>query len=280
MNQIISANVSRMIQANALRTAFLMADPKQRLARATEKRTLILKLLRDEIWTVTEVIASLLNIKYAAAHAVLKAMQRDGLITSKRAFIPSDRGVKLVVLHGITAKGLAFSWDLNEVPEYRNPWEASKTNPLFVNHQIETQLARIKAEKLGWRDWLPARSLMNKGIAKLPDGQVTNLAGECIAVEIEREIKTDRRYECVIGAYIYEIKNKRWDRVDYICPDSDFAARLARNFGRLKKLRLESSGNEPAITGKLEQAHLNLFRFYATENWPDGDYITAKKSAT
>lgn len=280
MDQFNVTNVNTTIQVNTLRSAFLMADPKQRLARAAEKRSLVLRLLRDEIWTVTEVVAALLNIKYAAAHAVMKAMQRDGFVVSKHVFIPGERGVKQVVLHGVTTQGLAFAWSLDETPEHRNPWEACKTNPLFVNHQIETQLARIKAEKLGWRNWKPARSLMNKGLPKLPDGEATNPAGECIALELEREIKTDRRYECVIGAYISVIKaSKRWVRVDYICPDVDFAARVARNFGRLKKLRLESSGKEPTITGRLEQAHLNLFRFYSVESWPDGSYITAKKSA-
>lgn len=277
MNQLITTNVNSAIQANVLRSAFLMTDPKQRLARAAEKRTLLLKMLRDEIWTVTEVVAALLNIKYAAAHALLKAMQRDGLIVSRRMFIQGERGVKQVVLQGITSKGLAFAWHLNETPEHRNPWEASKTNPLFVPHQIETQLARVTAEKLGWHDWRPARALMNKGLPKLPDGEATNPAGECIALELEREIKTDRRYECVIGAYISVIKaSQRWARVDYICPDADFAARLARNFGRLKKLRLESNGKIPTVTGALEQAHLDRFRFYASENWPDGNYLTAK----
>ena len=277
MDQFITTSANATIQANVLRSAFLMADPKQRLARATEKRSLVLRLLRDEIWTVTEVIAALLNVKYAAAHALIKAMQRDGLITSKRVFIPSERGAKQVALHGITTQGLAFAWSLNEIPEHRNPWEASKTNPLFVPHQIETQLARIKAEKLGWHDWKPARSLMNKGLPKLPDGEATNPTGECIALELEREIKTDRRYECVIGAYISVIKtSKRWMRVDYICPDEDFAARVARNFGRLKKLRLESNGKIPTVTGALEQAHLDRFRFYASKNWPDGNYLTAK----
>lgn len=278
MDQFIATNVNTIIQVKALRSAFLMADPKQRLARAAEKRSLVLRLLRDEIWTVTEVVAALLNIKYAAAHTLLKAMQRDGFIVSRRVFIQGERGVKQVVLQGISAKGLAFAWDLDdEAIEHRNPWEASKTNPLFVNHQIETQLARVKAEKLGWHDWKPARSLMNKGLPKLPDGEATNPTGECIAIELEREIKTDRRYECVIGAYISVIKaSKRWARVDYVCPDVDFAGRVARNFGRLKKLRLESSGKVPTVTGKLEQAHLNLFRFYASENWPDGKYLTAK----
>jgi len=277
MNQETSTSSATSPQPRG-RSAFLIADPKQRLARAAEKRKKVLALLRDEIWTVTEVVAMLLGVKYAAAHALLKNMQRDDLIVSRSMFIKGSRGAKQVTLHGITPTGLAYAWDLNETTCQRQPWEPGKTNPLFVPHQIETQIARIRAEQNGWQNWTPARLLMNRGLPKLPDAEAKD-THECrIAIEIEREIKTDRRLEAVVGAYISEMKiNQRWTRVDYLCPDADFAARLARNFGRLKQLRLESNGKTSSKTGKLEQAHLDRFRFYAADQWPTGNFITAKK---
>jgi hypothetical protein len=241
----------------------------------------VLRLLRDEIWTVTEVVAALLRVQYSAAHALLKAMKRDGLVTSSNLFIQGELGAKQVVLHGITAQGLVYAWDFDEIPETRNPWEPGKTNALFVPHQLEIQLARIKAEQNGWRDWKPARALMNQGLSKLPDAQAidpSNTSNQYVALEIEREIKTDRRYEAVIGAYISQMKiNQRWSRVDYLCPNKDFAARLARNFGRLDKIRLESNGKVPSKTGTLEQAHLDRFRFYSADQWPNGEFIVATK---
>jgi hypothetical protein len=51
---------------------------------------------------------------------------------------------------------------------------------------------------------------MNKGLPKIPDTQAISPEGVvgalCIAMELERVIKTDRRYECVICAYISVIK--------------------------------------------------------------------------
>lgn len=116
---------------------------------------------------------------------------------------------------------------------------------------------------------------MRIGLPKLPDGEATNPDGQRVAIEVEREIKTDRRYEAVIGAYIAQIKaDRRWDRVAYLCPDRDFAARLARIFGRLRQLRLELPGL-PAKIGKQEQAHLEKFRIYAQKDWPNEEFLCA-----
>lgn len=255
----------------------LLADPCERRERAQAKRREILRFLRYEGWTTTEVVSVLLGVGYSAAHQALKNLQRDGLTSSSAVFVPGRQGAVRTVLHGVTAQGLAYAFDLDEPQDARSPWEPSKTNPLFVPHQVMTQLARVRAEQQGWRDWLPARALMRLGLPKLPDGEAYNPEGERVAIEIEREIKTDRRYEAVIGAYIAQIKTDgRWARVDYLCPDSDFAARLARNFGRLQQLRLETPG-QPTKVGKLEPAHLTRFRFYAHCDWPSGNYLAAKQ---
>jgi hypothetical protein len=256
------------------RSQFLISDPAQRIARAAEKRREVLRFLRDEIWTVTDVVAQLLGVGYPAAHALLKVMQRDGLVTSASMFIASPRGVRRVVLHGITAQGLAFAWPADEVAEPRRPWESSKTNALFVPHQIEVQLARIRAEQAGWTNWLPARMLMGLGLPKLPDAEARSPDGVPVGVEVEREIKTDRRYEAVIGAYIAQMKaDGRWDRVDYLCPNADFAKRLARVFGNLKQLRLEGKDGQATKVGEIQQSHLDRFRFYDWKVWPGGGYM-------
>jgi len=261
------------------RSRFLISDPAQRIARAAEKRTEVLRFLRDEIWTVTEVVAQLLGVGYPAAHALLKGMQRDGVLTSSPLFIASLRGARRVVLHGITAQGLAFAWPVDEQARPRRPWEAGKTNALFVPHQIEVQLARVRAERAGWTNWLPARQLMGVGLPKLPDAEAKSPEGISVGIEVEREIKTDRRYEAVIGAYVVQMKaDGRWCRIDYLCPNADFARRLARVFGNLKQLRLEGKDGQAAKVGEIQQVHLDRFRFYAWDAWPAGDWVTARKN--
>lgn len=263
---------------SAPRLAHLIADPAERKARAEMKRRRVLRFLRDEIWTTTDVVADLLGVGYAGAHAVLKAMQKSGLTNSAELFIPGHRGVVKSRLHGVTAQGLAFAWDLDEEPERCQPWEPSKTNPLFVPHQIATQKIRVRAERSGWGNWRSARSLMRHGLPKVPDGEVISPEGEAVAIEMEREIKTDRRYEAVVGAYVSQMKSdQRWCRVDYLCPDAGFAARLARVFGRLSQLRLEGRSGQESKAGTLTQAHLDRFRFYAIDAWPNGVFIKAQR---
>ena len=258
------------------RTAHLHADPQARRARAQAKRSQVLHFLRDEIWTVTEVVATLLGVGYPAARAVLKAMQRDGLLTSQAAFIGVGCTVRRVVLYGLTAQGLAFAWGLDEEPETRAQWEPSKTSALFVPHQIATQQARLRAEAAGWHGWKPARCLMRLHLPKLPDAEAISRDGEPVAIELEREIKTDKRYEAIIGAYITQIKKDgRWTRVDYLCPDADFAARLGRIFGRLHQLRFETRGRAAKVAA-LQQVHLDRFRFFAAADWPGEVYLTPR----
>lgn len=280
VNTAGSGDVTTALDAGVRRASSLMADPAQRTARALEKRRLVLRFLRDEIWTNAEIVGLLLGISYPAAHILLRVMDRDGLTTSSELFVRSKRGAQRAVLHGITAQGLAYAWDMSEVQESRHPWEPSKVNPLFVPHNIETQRARLRAAHMGWHTWRPARSLMGIGLPKLPDGEVVDPNGLKIAVEIEREIKTDKRYEAVIGAYVAQMKkDERWDRVDYLCPDGEFAARLARVFGRLRQLRLEGPSGVPAKVGNLEQVHLDRFRFYANDAWPEGVFVVATQQA-
>src|SRR5574340_116967 len=107
----------------------LWSDPQARMARAEEKRRKVLRFLRQEGWTTTEVVAALLGVGYSAAHQALKALERDGLTSSSALFVPGKFGANKVVLHGITAQGLAYAYDLNEVQDSRSPWEPSKTNP-------------------------------------------------------------------------------------------------------------------------------------------------------
>lgn len=253
----------------------LMTDPGARTARAKEKRRLMLRFLRDEVWTIGQVAADVLGISYHAAYVTLQAMERDGLISSSPMAVNYSGRVRKVVLYGITSQGLAFAFDLNEEQTQRNPWEPGKTNPLFVPHQIEIQSARLRAERAGWTDWKPARALMGLGMAKIPDAVATGPDGVRVAVEVELNIKTPKRYEAIAGAYISQIKAGRWEKIDYLCPDADFAKRLARVFASLPVIRLEKRGGS-GLAGQMQQQHLDRMRFFAKDAWPGGEAYQAK----
>ena len=248
-----------------------------RLARAQEKRVLVVNFLADEGWSSKGVIQELLGLSYPTTHALLKAMVAEGLLRQKTMFVPGRSGARQVMLYGITAHGLVAADCMENMR--RQPWDAAKTSPLAVPHQLLTQQMRLKAERLGWMSWVPARRLIGLGLAKLPDAQAVTLEGMVVGIEIERHLKTPKRYEAVLGAYIYEIRNHgRWQRIDYICPDAKFAQRIATSFATLKQLRLEVKGL-PSRSAPVEQAHLDRFRFYAQDAWPSGLFSVARRQA-
>lgn len=251
---------------------------QQRMDRHRDKRQIALRMLRDEIWTSVSVLATALDVSHSSAHRLVKAMSQDGLMSTETFTIRGERGVRDVLLVGITHHGLAHAWDMNEAVEHRGAWEPSKINALFVPHTLEVQEARIAAERLGWTDWVSGRLLANKGMAKVPDALVISTEGTRVAVELERHIKSMKRYEAVLGAYIADMKQgpEVIGRVDYLCPTADMSARLARTLGLVKHLRFEGNGKEPARVGALAQEHLDRFRFFGVREWPDGAFVRAR----
>lgn len=264
-----------MLDISVKKTGLQMA-PSDRLLRAQQKRAIVLEFLADEVWSSIAIIQLLLGLSYSTSHALLKAMVAEGLLREKTMLVGSTSGARQVLLVGITSHGIAMA--PNGFDAARSPWEASKTHALSVPHQLLTQRMRLRASGCDWQGWLPARRMMGLGLAKLPDAQAVDGDGQSVAVEIERHIKTSKRYEAVVGAYIYEIRNHgRWARVDYVCPNAQFAQRLSQAFGGLRQLRLEARGL-PNRSAAIEQAHLDRFRFYPEPEWPTGQYFKARKS--
>ena len=256
----------------------LIGDYAERMARHQQKITLVLRLLRDEIWTSVPVLSDYLGVSYSSAHRITQTMAGDGLVTTQVFTVKGGRGVRNVVLLGITHHGLAHAWSLNEVVESRGSWEPSKVNALYVPHVLEVQQARIRAERCGWSGWAPGRMLANRSWPKVPDALAVSPEGKKVAVEVERHIKSQKRYEVVIGSYITQMKqaDSGLDRVDYLAPSNDMALRLARTFGLVKSLRTEGKANAPGRVAPLAQAHLDRFRFYSAERWPEGPFALAR----
>lgn len=258
----------------------LIADPRERTARAKEKTRLILRFLRDECWTTTEIAARVMGVKYPAAHRTLNQMQRDRFLKSEELILysrtngnggdpdgePTRRRFvgRKIVLWGITPHGLAFAWDLEEEWQIRAAFELGKLNPSYVEHHIGVQRLRLQAQAAGWELWTPGRLLLGRKLAKVPDSEATDPSGTRVAVEFEREIKTAKRYAGIVGAYLVALKAERWQRVDYVCPTVDMAARLKRAIYGLKEITYQ--GRKAKL---IHEQHLdNRITFSGVEQWP------------
>ena len=228
---------------------------KERQVRADHKRRTLLHFLRDESWSSLTNLAGVAGLSEPAIFKTVCQMERDG-------FLLRHKVAQLrLSLWGITPKGLMFAWDEDEPMEPRPHFEPSKLSIVTIHHYLDIQRARLAAERAGWSGWVPGNRLP-KDIKKRPDAVATIPSGHRVAIEIERSIKTIKRYEAIFAAYLQMIKQGDYAMVHYVCPDAAFAPRLSRLFQLIQAVPVV--GERVPITEK----HRARFPVFALENWP------------
>jgi hypothetical protein len=203
----------------------LLAAPEDRQKRCDEKRDLVLRFLRHEVWSSQSILGAVMKVQSrAAAHKNLQRMELDGLV---RRHTIEGLGGGRVTLWGITPHGqaMAFTPGLDEpISAY---FEPSKVAEITIKHGLDMQLLRVQAEQHGWREWLNGDRLgkLLKG-GKRPDAMALNPAGLKTAIEIERTIKTTKRYEQILASYLMALKAEQVQQVIWLSPTEDMANRL------------------------------------------------------
>lgn len=230
----------------------------ERQQRIDNKRRTLLRYLRDESWSSLGNLAGVAGLSEPAMFKTLCQMERDGFLLRHKVF------ELRLSLWGITPKGLLFAWDEGEPMQSRPYFEPSKLSIVTINHYLDIQRARLAAERANWSAWLPGNRLP-KDIKKRPDAVVINPSGQRVAIEIERSIKTIKRYEAIFSAYLQMIKQGDYATVHYVCPDTAFAPRLSRLFRLIQAVPVV--GERVPLTDK----HRAKFPVYALENWPPVD---------
>ena len=238
-----------------------LLPPEGRNARVQEKRRTVLRWLRDEIWSTPEVLGKIMGLTARqGVYQTLAKMERDGYLASADITIFKKSTQRIV---GITAHGLAFAFDADEPFEKRPTFEPSKVKLSTLQHESDIQLLRVQAERAGWKNWTPgARLVASQAGANRPDAIVLDLQMRVVAVEVERTIKTTKRYENILSQYLQAIAKGEYGRIAWVCPTEDLAARLRR---------IVSSISSVPINGKriaLEPRHYELITFTDYIKWP------------
>jgi len=140
----------------------LIRSYEERQIRMNDKKHIILKYLRDEIWSNSLNLGQIIGVSKTAIYKTLNKLESQQLIRSH--YIPELK----FNIWGVTQKGLLYSWDEDEVMEDRSCFEPSKIKAVMIQHHLDLQQARYQAEAVGWQKWLPGNQLP-KGIAKRPD---------------------------------------------------------------------------------------------------------------
>lgn len=237
----------------------LISDPAERAAATTQKRRAVLRFLRDETWSVPDVLAQVAGItSRQGIHSTLKAMERDELVKYHSLPIAGRRDLPT---WGITPHGLAFSWDEAEEIEDRPRFEPSRLSLSRVPHQIDLQRARLAAEAAGWTDWQRGERLGFSPPIR-PDALATTPRGVRVAIEVERTIKTRQRYQQILGSHLEAIRAGHWLAVIYLTPEG-MASRLRRVVEAVPYI-LESGERK-----ELNDSHRRRFKFLELSSFPE-----------
>lgn len=227
----------------------------ERQARAAAKRKMLLRFLASgEVFTTVAISARLLSISDTSAERTLNALVRDGALKTEKHIIEC----RTTNIYGISPHGLAMA----DMFEPRPFFELGRTAPNYIPHHLETQMARLAAEAAGFTKWLPGKTLHNTGLMKIPDAICTSPAGRRVAIEIERFIKTPKRYAEVISAHLQSIAQKEWDEVVYLSPNQ-LHVKIEKAF---KKIEFVSVSGEKV---QLDQRHYARFKFFDLGQWPN-----------
>jgi len=194
--------------------------------RHSQKRACLLQFLASgEVYTTLQVAAQLLNASERTTLRLLQKLVEEKLLKIDLKVMPHTN----LKLYGVSEHGLAMTKNANQKAK---PFMLSRTNPSWVQHHIDGQLIRIKAEANGWKNYLPGKLLMVENAArlkKLPDALVSRPDDRKVAIEIERYVKSRKRMTDVIAAHLSQIIEKKYDFVYYFTPhkpalDRAFAA--------------------------------------------------------
>ncbi len=226
----------------------------EKQARAQAKRQALLRFLATgELYTSPLIAAQLMAVSQSSAERTLSALILDGSLKFEIHIIASRK----TRIYGITSHGLAL------MDEFDKPFfQLGKTNSLYIPHHLQTQQARLAAETVGWTEWTPGKTLHGKGLLKIPDAVGTTPEGVRVAVEIERHVKTPKRYEEIISAHLQSITKKLWNEIHYLTPPG-LANRVERAFQHVQSVPVKGE----RVT--LEPRHRAAFKFFDLQSWPN-----------
>ena len=213
----------------------------QRSQRQAEKRAKILDLARRFGWLDAQAGAELLQITRTAAGRTLASLVSEGLLYAHEVPGPPRR-----VWYSITETGMAEAYYLSNLqlpavlPVGR--WKIAVQN---YQHEQTILLFAVRAEAGGASARLP-KAGASKAAQKEPDLLIDS-GGKTYAIEIEREVKSQRRYREIVASHWLAMERGKYDAVMYLTSTKALRDRLGRVV-RSTYSSIKLGGRERALT--------------------------------
>lgn len=234
----------------------LIQNYDQRQLRIQEKRLKVLGFLRQETYSSPANIQKVMGVTTPhAARKTLKQYEAEGLVRRSEFSFEGAR----IYLWGITPHGIALSFGESEDYEEYPHFDPSRLSLTTVPHHLDTQRIRLELEGKDWTSWQTCdrgEFLRRTKAAHRPDGIITSPTSEMIAIEVERTIKTKKRYQQIITAHLKDIKAGHWKEVYYFLPSNTLRQALSRIFASISYVVINGQRVQ------LEERHKAVFKFY------------------
>ena len=220
--------------------------------RRAEKEKIILNLLKDERFSTARHIAVLLKTKRTATFETVKRMEKKGLLLQAKV---EDQS-----LWGLTPQG-AFLADGRH-------FDPKRISAITIRHDLAVQKAKVEAMAIGWSDFLAERTLRQMAVKErttwlqVPDAFAMSPRGRKVALEVERTVKTPKRYTVIFDSYCQMLADKTIQEVIYICTE-DIKDRLERLFLKIETMTVD--GKRHAFS----ESFRARFHFVTCEKWED-----------
>ncbi len=220
--------------------------------RRAEKEKIILNLLKDERFSTARHIAVLLKTKRTATFETVKRMEKKGLLLQAKV---EDQS-----LWGLTPQG-AFLADGRH-------FDPKRISAITIRHDLAVQKAKVEAMAMGWSGFLAERTLRQMAVKErttwlqVPDAFAVSPKGRKVALEVERTVKTPKRYTVIFDSYCQMLADKTIQEVIYICTE-DIKDRLERLFLKIETMTVD--GKRHAFS----ESFRARFHFVTCEKWED-----------
>lgn len=227
----------------------------EKQSRAEAKQELVLQFLASgEVFSTVTILSRVISVSLSSTARTLDYLMRAGALKSEMHVIHCRH----CAIYGITPHGLGLVGKFGS-----RYFELGKTNVAYIPHHLATQVARLNAEQEGWNDWQPGKALYGQSLEKVPDALATanDPVEKRVAIEIERHIKTPKRYGEIISAHLQAITQKRWAEVHYLCPDG-LHKKVEAAFAHIDSVLVKGERVQ------LLQKHRDCFKFFALNSWP------------
>ena len=200
-----------------------LQSPAERLARQLQKEREILRFLREDLFSTSELLGLLLGLR--SRQAIWKTLKQ----LEAREFIKQHTFHALggpIIVWGVTPHGQALAFNPATETVARSYFEPSRVSEVTIRHALDLQMLRIRAEAAGWRGWRNGDRLGAVRNGNRPDAIVIDSDGKVTAIECERTFKTLKRYEVILSNYLQALKRSDFHRVIWVSPTSEQACRL------------------------------------------------------